>query len=59
MWTKTQVDTVICKIREIFENHEAPAQANRCKTDFERAIQGTRNSLGKPEDPHNSIFTTQ
>lgn len=54
--TKSQVDTVMCKAREIFEDNEALAQANRCKSVFERVIQGTRNSLGKSGGPTSSIF---
>lgn len=56
MWTKSQVDSYMCKIREIFEDNEATAQANRCKSVFKRFIQGTRNSLGKSSDPPSSIF---
>lgn len=46
----------MCKAREIFEDNEALAQANRCKSVFERVIQGTRNSLGKSGGPTSSIF---
>lgn len=46
----------MCKVREIFEDIEAPAQANRCKPVFERVIQGTRNSLGNSGGPPSSIF---
>jgi len=46
----------MCKVREIFEDNEAPAQANRCKPVFDRVIQGTRNCLGMSGGPPSSIF---